>query len=341
MDLPLIASKSLELGTVLGKGATATAFRSSFNGKSCAAKVVKSEDDLGNKLDKIVLAEIAALSKVGTHPNIVQFHGVCLENPAGPIIVMELVEGKDLENYFSSLRPGFELNKETIQKWSLDLLSALNFLHDRDPIIIHCDIKPANLLMTRCRSSLKLTDFGISKSINRDQRRSCQLKANEGSPAYLAPELLSKSKLASYTEKSDIYSASLVIFTLLTGRRPEHDVKVDPRWRPTTMISRMRWRKLSDLLERMWAHDPEQRPSAADCAALLRALDQAGEDDAPQSGCYGHLMPRSTSMRVPRSPTRGGGCNGDGGGEATEVFVGPDGEAQGVVGKIKAWIWNI
>ena len=85
-----------------------------------------------------------------------------------------------------------------------------------------------------------------------------------------------------FTAKLDIYtrfySASMVIYFLLTGRRPENDVKIDPRWRPTTMVSRLRWRKASDLLERMWAHDAEQRPSAGECAEYFSKLGEADED---------------------------------------------------------------
>ena len=191
-----------------------------------------------------------------------------------------------MEQHLSSFNAGFDLGKETIRKWSHDLLSALEFLHNRDPIIIHCDIKPANLLLTPCKTSLKLTDFGISKSIHREQRHCCQLKANEGSPRYRAPEILSSTNVSHYTEKSDIYSASLVIYYLLTGRRPENDVKVDARWRPTTFSARMRWRKVSDLLERMWVHDPEQRPSAGECALYVSRLGQAEDDDVVPRGCY-------------------------------------------------------
>ena len=97
-------------------------------------------------------------------------------------------------------------------------------------------------------------------------------------PRYRAPEVLSNSQIAAFTEKSDIYSASMAIYFLLTGRRPENDVKIDPRWRPTTMVSRLRWRKVSDLLERMWAYDAEQRPSAGECAECFSKLGEADED---------------------------------------------------------------
>ena len=292
IDFPRIECKAIQLGSVLGHGATSTAFKSTFNGKSYAAKVLKSENDLGSSFDQSIHSELSALTKLGSHPNVVQFHGVCVDHTSSPIILLELVEGKDLEKYLSQLKPGFDLGKPIVQKWSLDLLSALDYLHTRDPIIIHCDIKPANLLVSPDRTSLKLTDFGISKTLDREKRLTSQLKANEGSPRYRAPEVLSSTGFAVYTEKSDIYSASLVIYYLLTGRRPENDVKVDPRWRPTTLVARMRWRRASDLLERMWAHDAEARPPAGECIAELRraARSEAEDDDGPAPrGCYAGL----------------------------------------------------
>ena len=76
----------------------------------------------------------------------------------------------------------------------------------------------------------------------------------------------------------------------IDARVTQSDVKVDARWRPTVMAARMRWRKATDLLERMWAHDPEARPSAVECAGLVRGLGRAvaagDEEDAAPRGCY-------------------------------------------------------
>jgi hypothetical protein len=47
---------------------------------------------------------------------------------------------------------------------------------------------------------------------------------------------------------------------------------VDARWWPTVLAALMRWRKAADLLQRMWAHDPEARPSAGECAAPVRGM---------------------------------------------------------------------
>ena len=287
-NINMIDLSCLELGSFLGQGATSVVHKAKFSGKSCAAKIFSTEQIDNTR----IFQEIRTLSQLEAHPNVVEFFGTSMSKAEQPIIVVELVEGRDLERHLSFQKPGFDLGKQTIHRWSLDILSALDFLHDRDPVIIHCDVKPANLILTPCLTCLKLTDFGIAKSVARNRRLVEAHAANEGSPRYRAPEVLSSSDSAQYTEAADVYSASLVMFLLLTGRRPENDVKADPRRRPLTANARWRWRALSDLVERMWAHDPAQRPSAGECAAHLRALPRAAaEKPARRVGCYAGIIP--------------------------------------------------
>jgi serine/threonine protein kinase len=284
----LIESSDLELGSVIGQGSTSRAHKATWKGKSCVAKVQKKVEERGPSSHPAVLIEFETLSTVGAHPNIVEFLGVCLSNQGDPILVLELVEGRDLERHLSQLKHGFDLGRQTVCRWSLDILSAVEFLHERDPFVIHGDIKPANLLLTACRTSLKLTDFGLAKTVDRSRRLICAHRANEGSPRYRAPETLAAGATANFTEKADIYSAALVIWYLLAGRRPDCDARDDPRRRPPALVGRWRWRALTELLERMWAAAAEDRPSAVECAAFLRA---AAAPQPPQRrvGCYGGL----------------------------------------------------
>jgi serine/threonine protein kinase len=288
LNIPPIDSTDLELGSVIGQGATSRAHKAIFRRKSCVAKVLKKEEEGGPSSHHAVLVEIETLSAVGLHPNIVELLGACLSNQGDPILILEFVEGRDLERHLSLLTPGFDLGRQTVCRWSLDILSALEFLHERDPFVIHGDIKPANLLLTACRTSLKLTDFGLAKTVDSSRRLLCAHRANEGSPRYRAPETLAASATANFTEKADVYSAALVIWYLLAGRRPDCDARDDPRRRPPALVGRWRWRALADLLERMWAAAAEDRPAAAECAALLRA---AAAPPPPQrrAGCYAGL----------------------------------------------------
>ncbi|EKX42117.1 hypothetical protein GUITHDRAFT_50586, partial [Guillardia theta CCMP2712] len=126
----------------------------------------------------------------------------------------EYVNGPTLE-YFLQFRGGDPLPRRSIFGWSLDLLRALDFLHGRNPMIIHRDVKPANLILSKDLNIMKLMDFGMSKAC------SClnDLISFTGTPLYMAPEVM-LTTVGHYTEKADIYSASFVMWYIAVGKRP-------------------------------------------------------------------------------------------------------------------------
>ena len=175
-----------------------------------------------------------------------------------------------------------------VLQWSLDILRALRHLHDRDPVIMHRDLKPSNVILARGSRRLKLIDFGLAKCFGRtrpaDSPRVARLhSACIGSPCYMAPEVVrgrcTATGAAEYTEKADVYSAALVIWYLLTGRRPRR--RTEPAERPDTGPARARWAGLSEVVERMWAGEAGARPSAGECVAALEGL------SAEAAGCGG------------------------------------------------------
>ena len=162
---------------------------------------------------------------------------------------------------------------------------------------MHRDLKPANILVTRDRRTLKLTDFGLAKRFPRcddasppSQRHRLQREhtCNIGTPRYTAPEVLEHlmvgdvdTQHAVYTEKADVYSAALIMWYILTGWMPPCDVRKNPRARPDPRTARRRWGEMAELLERMWAHDAEARPTAGECAAAVRGMIVRGAGCGP------------------------------------------------------------
>jgi serine/threonine protein kinase len=196
-----------------------------------------------------------------------------------------------------------------IYAWSLQMLGALEHLHSSQPSIIHRDIKPENLLVAEGGRCLKLIDFGLSKRIPRGggavchrgswdlDRQASMTNTDEeedggglpshtgriGTPRYGAPEVFhvpgagddaeGEADLTGvYTVKADVYSAAILLWYLITGRRPKLDIRKDPAARPDIEAARRRWPEAAELLERMWAADPGQRPSAGESAASVRQL---------------------------------------------------------------------
>lgn len=184
-----ITRDCFQIGTYIGQGANANVYRSKINGKACAVKVLRTDTEKRNQKFQDILIEIFVMSKLGSHPNLIEFYGACLSEAENPIVLMELMEGQDLENFLNQQPIGFDLGKRVVYEWSHNLLSALDFLHDRDPIIIHRDVKPANLLLSSDHSSLKLADFGLAKTVPRATRSYALHRSNTGTPRYRAPEV--------------------------------------------------------------------------------------------------------------------------------------------------------
>ncbi len=132
-----------------------------------------------------------------------------------PYIVMELLEGEDLDAVLE--REGF-MEQTLAVDLVIQTCAALAEAHAAG--IVHRDIKPANLFLTHRRDGspcIKILDFGISKANEREGAQSLTgTNATMGSPTHMAPEQWISAK--SVDHRSDIWSLGAVLFELLTGR---------------------------------------------------------------------------------------------------------------------------
>lgn len=143
------------------------------------------------------------------HDNIVTCYAM-EQTSTGRYLVMEYCEGGTLRNLLEEdvqLHPIQGLNLVT------QILAGLAHAHQRE--IVHCDIKPENILLTTTAQgwTAKISDFGIA-------RLSQELASNEfsdtGSPAYMAPERF----YGQYSIASDLYAVGVLLFELVVGQRP-------------------------------------------------------------------------------------------------------------------------
>ena len=97
---------------------------------------------------------------------------------------MDYVEGRDLQEILQeALRRGELLNEPQVLGWAAQLLDALEYLHDQDPIVLHRDIKPSNIKITP-RGDLRLVDFGLVKVLQTDDSRTVTVVQGRGTVAY-------------------------------------------------------------------------------------------------------------------------------------------------------------
>ncbi|MGE5276242.1 MAG: serine/threonine-protein kinase [Acidobacteriota bacterium] len=202
------------------------------------------------------------------HPNVVTVYEVGREQDTS-FIAMEYVDGEPL-NRLAARGEGLDIaaRVEIVRQ----VAQALQHAHERG--VLHRDIKPGNILVTRDRR-VKVADFGIGKLLSGgtgDLTRTGQML---GSPAYMSPEQIRGEKLDG---RSDLFSLGVVFYELLTGSRPFPGDSI------TTLVYQILHTEPRDPLElradlppvtravfaRLLAKAPDRRP--ADAAEFLREI---------------------------------------------------------------------
>ena len=141
------------------------------------------------------------------HPNIVTVYDYG-EDADTAYIAMEYVDGAPLNTLMVAGQP---TALARVGAWMGDLLLALEYAHSRG--VVHRDIKPANLLITAA-AQVKVGDFGIARI---ESSTLTQTGSMIGTPSYMSPE---QSRGEPVDGRSDVFSAAIVLYQLLTGVRP-------------------------------------------------------------------------------------------------------------------------
>ena len=147
------------------------------------------------------------------HPNIARLIDGGATGQGSPLLAMEYVEGIPLARYLAGRNPGIAARLELFAK----ICSAVSYAHRN--LIVHRDLKPGNILVTS-DGEPKLLDFGIAKLLDGSADRT-RTGMGGMTPEYASPE---QARGAPITTASDIYSLGVLLFEMLTGRRPYRDV---------------------------------------------------------------------------------------------------------------------
>lgn len=171
------------------------------------------------------LEEARSAAKI-QHPNVVQVYEVG-EHAGQHYIAMEFLDGTNLERMLHECRhEGRRPTPDEAVHFLLPIVHAVGYLHQQN--IVHRDLKPGNILLQRIPGSenqswaqsfvAKIADFGLAKSLLREDGQCTATGVIVGTPSYMAPEQAAGRKELS--RAVDIYALGAILYELLTGRPP-------------------------------------------------------------------------------------------------------------------------
>eukprot|EP00898_Chlorokybus_atmophyticus_P008635 jgi/Chlat1/8773/Chrsp90S08126 len=177
-----------------------------LTGENVAVKFI----ERGPRIDENVCREVLNHRKL-RHPNIVQFKRVLL-TPTHLGIVMEYCAGGEL---FHHICKAGRFSEDEARFFFQQLISGVEYCHTQK--VVHRDLKLENALLDGNPPRLKICDFGYSKS----EKENSQPHSMVGTPAYIAPEVLTGLK---YDGKvADIWSSGVLLYVMLVGAYPFED----------------------------------------------------------------------------------------------------------------------
>jgi serine/threonine-protein kinase len=272
-----ILNNRYELVEKIGTGGMAIVYRAKDKllSREVAVKILQPQFADNQKAVKRFRHEAKSVASLN-HPNIINIFDIGQEDEL-EYIIMEYITGLDLKE---KIRNEGRFTTAKAIKIIKEVCQALIKAHRNN--IIHCDIKPHNILLTS-DERVKVTDFGIAQAVN--DATLAQTESIVGSAHYLSPEQARGSRV---TTKSDLYSLGIVLYELVTGELPfdgDNSVSVALKHVKEEPVSPIEYNndlspELVDIIMKSIAKNPVDRyNSANEFLRDIKELDEGSEQE--------------------------------------------------------------
>ena len=194
-------SEQYILQEMIGSGGMADVYKAwdSVRAITMAVKVLHLDLSHDRRILSMFEKEAKILQDFG-HPNIARLYEF-RRHQDYHYLVLEWIDGQSLDKIIK--KKGQPLSTDEVSTILLPVTSAVHYLHNKEHL--HCDIKPANILIAKNRK-IYLADMGVARSFKSD--------TTGGTPPYMAPEQFQSGAL---TKQTDIYAMGITVFELLSG----------------------------------------------------------------------------------------------------------------------------
>lgn len=254
---------------VVGKGGSACVYKANdvILNREVALKILEDDKNEYRMNSRSFETEVKAIARL-SHPNIVNVFDISMDGNI-KYIIMEYVEGITLSSYLKHKKV---LSVKESLSCARQVLRALKEAHEKG--IVHRDIKPQNVMIMK-NGQIKVADFGIARLPDKDSF--AMEDRSIGTVHYISPE---QARGNSVDARSDLYSLAIVMYEMLTGKRPfeadsSSDVIMmqvtDTPVRPSEINPELP-KELDTVIMRALSKRPENRYESA--VDMLRALER-------------------------------------------------------------------
>jgi len=288
----------------LGEGGFGIVVRGRYHGANVALKAPKTI--LQGRTQEVFLEascnELRILRRL-RHPNIVALYGAVLTSGVEGVqvcLVLELIKGESLKMFMTRIVEREELAHPSFIALRIRVLmhvaAALCYLHSRQPVVVHGDIKNTNIFVQQlgdCSMQAKLLDFGLSRLVKGKGGD----RPMGGTLRWAAPEVLSGRHAPAAA--TDMFSFGRLAFYVSTGQLPFSEVPDSRQLRKFLLRSPcMRWPRAFDagllnrcrpLAEECTRPRPELRPSVREVFPILLGMESQAGQAKPWGGSSGDV----------------------------------------------------